>query len=75
MGNGQNMGAELKYKVVIYKPVSDITRAFVEIEADGPVDALLKAKELDTSELEFDFWQCADNDDPLTYEIEDVMYE
>lgn len=57
-----------RYTVALLKPVSDITRAFVTVEANTPEEAEAKALELDTSELEFEFWQCADNDDPIEAE-------
>lgn len=54
-----------KFKVAIYKPVSDITRAVVEIEAATEEAALENALAMDHSNLDFDWVACADNSEPV----------
>jgi hypothetical protein len=61
--------SEMKFSVPVYKPVSDILRAFVEVEATNPAEAKAMAMALhDESEIpdgDFVFWQCGDNTDPV----------
>lgn len=57
-----------RFEVWLYKPVSDVLRARVSVEAETPEAAEAAALALDMEEIEFDFWQCGDNPDPITAE-------
>jgi len=60
------------YEVAVMKPVEDILRTFVWVEADSKAEAEAKALALEIPEESFVFWQCGDSDKPQTAEATEV---
>lgn len=66
--------AMTKYEIIVSKEVSDIVRAFVEVEAETPEAAIALAQEIDPEEMEFQFWQCAQEQiGAIEYEAREVQ--
>ena len=65
-----------RYSLTIYKPVSDILRGFVTIEAESADQAEAIARDmLGEDKIALEFWQCADNPEPIQIETEEAKEE
>lgn len=58
-----------KYSVTLMKPVKDVLRADVEVEADTPEEAENKAIEIAGEQDLYAFYACGDCTDPIEAEV------